>query len=49
MSVEELNDGVNVSVCPTPAEKFDEEGNVVKVENLQFIEGVLGQGAFGTV
>ena len=30
-------------------EEFDDEGNVVKVENLQFITGVLGQGAFGTV
>jgi serine/threonine protein kinase len=32
-----------------PSEEFDDEGNVVKVENLQFITGVLGQGAFGTV
>ena len=33
----------------TPNEEFDEEGNVVKVENLEFIPGILGQGAFGTV
>jgi len=33
----------------TQDEEFDDEGNVVKVENLVFIEGVLGQGAFGTV
>jgi [calcium/calmodulin-dependent protein kinase] kinase len=32
-----------------PNEEFDDEGNVVKVENLHFITGVLGQGAFGTV
>lgn len=32
-----------------PTEEFDDEGNVVKVENLVFIEGILGQGAFGTV
>ena len=30
-------------------EEFDEEGNVVTVGNLHFIEGILGQGAFGTV
>lgn len=30
-------------------EEFDDEGNVVQVGNLHFIEGVLGQGAFGTV
>lgn len=49
MSVEELNDGVKVRVCTTPTEEFDEDGNVIRCENLQFIEGVLGQGAFGTV
>lgn len=32
-----------------PSEEFDKEGNVVKVENLEFIPGILGQGAFGTV
>jgi serine/threonine protein kinase len=32
-----------------PTEEFDVEGNVVKVENLIFIEGILGQGSFGTV
>jgi len=32
-----------------PNEEFDDEGNVVKVENLEFIPGILGQGAFGTV
>lgn len=32
-----------------PCEEFDKEGNVVKVENLEFIPGILGQGAFGTV
>lgn len=41
--------GVEVRVSTTPTETFDEDGNVTKVENLQFIEGVLGQGAFGTV
>mmetsp|Transcript_4074 Transcript_4074/g.11684 ORF Transcript_4074/g.11684 Transcript_4074/m.11684 type:complete len:813 (-) Transcript_4074:85-2523(-) len=30
-------------------EVFDREGNVVKVENLEFIPGILGQGTFGTV
>ena len=30
-------------------ELFDGEGNVVNVENLEFIPGILGQGAFGTV
>lgn len=37
---------VNTSPCH---EEFDSEGNVTKVENLHFIDGVLGQGAFGTV
>ena len=32
-----------------PNEEFDEDGNVIKVENLVFIQGILGQGAFGTV
>ena len=32
-----------------PNEEYDEEGNVVKVENLEFIPGILGQGSFGTV
>ncbi|KAG7357564.1 serine/threonine protein kinase [Nitzschia inconspicua] len=32
-----------------PTEEFDDEGNVIKVENLVFIQGILGQGAFGTV
>jgi serine/threonine protein kinase len=30
-------------------EEFDEDGNVIKVENLTFISGVLGQGSYGTV
>lgn len=30
-------------------ELFDSKGEVVKVENLEFIPGNLGQGAFGTV
>eukprot|EP00980_Cylindrotheca_fusiformis_P000611 scaffold154_cov129-Cylindrotheca_fusiformis.AAC.28 len=30
-------------------EEFDSDGNITKVENLHFIDGVLGQGAFGTV
>ena len=30
-------------------EEFDEEGHVVNVANLHFIQGILGQGAFGTV
>ena len=33
----------------TPNEEYDDEGNVVKVENLEFIPGTLGQGSFGTV
>jgi hypothetical protein len=33
----------------TPTKEFDKDGNVLKVENLQFIQGVLGQGALGTV
>jgi serine/threonine protein kinase len=32
-----------------PTEEFDDEGNTIRVENLVFIEGILGQGAFGTV
>jgi serine/threonine protein kinase len=32
-----------------PNEHFDEDGNVVHVANLFFIQGILGQGAFGTV
>ncbi|CAJ1942762.1 unnamed protein product [Cylindrotheca closterium] len=34
---------------PCPSEAFDEDGNVTRVDNLVFIDGVLGQGAFGTV
>ena len=30
-------------------EEFDQNGNPRRVENLHFIDGVLGQGAFGTV
>jgi serine/threonine protein kinase len=30
-------------------EEFDDDGNVLRVANLEFIQGVLGQGAFGTV
>lgn len=30
-------------------EEFDEDGNVTQVGNLHFIQGILGQGAFGTV
>ena len=32
-----------------PNEEYDNEGNVLKVENLEFIPGILGQGSFGTV
>jgi len=32
-----------------PDEEYDGDGNVVKVENLEFIPGILGQGSFGTV
>jgi serine/threonine protein kinase len=32
-----------------PNEHFDEDGNIVHVANLFFIQGILGQGAFGTV
>ncbi len=32
-----------------PNEEYDKEGNVTKVENLEFIPGILGQGSFGTV
>lgn len=31
------------------AEEFDDDGNVTRVGNLHFIDGILGQGAFGTV
>ncbi|KAL3945119.1 MAG: hypothetical protein SGBAC_000787 [Bacillariaceae sp.] len=34
---------------PCHSEAFDLEGNVTRVDNLVFIDGVLGQGAFGTV
>ena len=37
---------VETSAC---SEEFDQNGNPRRVENLHFIEGVLGQGAFGTV
>jgi len=30
-------------------EEFDSEGNVVKVGDLSFVEGILGTGAYGTV
>jgi serine/threonine protein kinase len=43
MLPEEFNDD------ETPTEEFDEEMNVIKVENLEFIPGILGQGNFGTV
>jgi serine/threonine protein kinase len=43
MLSEEFNDD------ETPTEEFDEEMNVIKVENLVFIPGILGQGNFGTV
>lgn len=32
-----------------PNEEYDSEGNVTKVENLEFVPGILGQGSFGTV
>jgi serine/threonine protein kinase len=31
------------------SEEFDCEGNTVKVENLHFLDGILGQGMYGTV
>lgn len=37
---------------PTPSsvnEQFDEDGNVLKVGNLTFVEGILGTGSYGTV
>lgn len=34
---------------PSTKEIFDEDGNVTEVGNLHFIQGILGQGAFGTV
>jgi hypothetical protein len=30
-------------------EELDEGGNAIRVANLTFIEGILGQGAYGTV
>lgn len=30
-------------------EQFDEDGNAIKVGNLEFVEGILGTGAYGTV
>lgn len=33
----------------TDTEEFDKDGNVTRVENLVFIDGILGEGAFGTV
>ena len=34
-----LNEGAKVKICTTPTtEVFDEDGNVIKVENLHFIE-----------
>ena len=43
-----------MSISSTPyqvelSEQFDEDGNVVRVGNLTFVEGVLGTGAFGCV
>jgi [calcium/calmodulin-dependent protein kinase] kinase len=47
------DDDSDVKVTTAPShEEFDPEGNVTKVENLHFIDGVLGQlgqGSFGTV
>lgn len=43
-----VSDDEGISKC-TIKEEFDEEGNVTRVGNLLFIEGILGQGAFGTV
>jgi serine/threonine protein kinase len=44
------DDDSAVKVTTAPChEEFDPEGNVTKVENLHFIDGVLGQGSFGTV
>jgi serine/threonine protein kinase len=33
----------------TMEEKFDEEGNVLSVGHYEFMEGILGRGAYGTV
>lgn len=46
MEHEEGGTKVTVSACH---EEFDNDGNPTRVENLHFIEGVLGQGAFGIV
>lgn len=40
---------VEATLHERPNEEYDNEGNVVKVENLEFIPGILGQGSFGTV
>jgi len=37
------------TTVPCHSEAFDLEGNVIRVGNLHFIDGILGQGAFGTV
>ena len=44
-----LSEEFNDDKTPTPTEEFDEEMNVIKVENLVFIPGILGRGNFGTV
>jgi serine/threonine protein kinase len=33
----------------TPKEQLDSQGNTLKVDDLTFIEGVLGKGSYGTV
>jgi [calcium/calmodulin-dependent protein kinase] kinase len=43
------DDGFGNGQHETPNEEYDDEGNVTKVENLEFIPGILGQGSFGTV
>jgi [calcium/calmodulin-dependent protein kinase] kinase len=48
--MEQDNDESAVRFAATPChEEFDHDGSVTKVENLIFIDGVLGTGAFGTV
>ncbi len=48
LSDEARSDDEGDTKCPIK-EEFDEEGNVTHVGNLLFIDGILGQGAFGTV
>jgi serine/threonine protein kinase len=44
-----LSGDEDVLTKPPTNEEFDEDGNVTQVGNLHFIDGILGQGAFGTV